>query len=89
MRGPIKLFQVPIKVNMVTVVTAGIIKGKFILQNIPKKEQPSILAASSNSLGSVIKNCLKRKILKAFPKKEGNQRGSIVFNHPKFLNIKN
>src|SRR5688572_28306207 len=57
----------------------------MIRQKKPSSEQPSILAASWRSLGMVMKNCRRRKILKAPPKNAGTIRGLIDPTQPRVL----
>ena len=50
-KGHIKLFQVVTNVNIDSVAIAGVARGSTILKNVEKMLHPSILAASSRSLG--------------------------------------
>ena len=50
--GHIKLFQVVTNVNIESVAITGTASGNIILKNVETMLQPSILAASSKSLGN-------------------------------------
>ena len=56
-RGHIKLFQVVTNVNILKVIIAGSAEGNAIRQKTPKEPQPSIRAASSNSVVILEKYC--------------------------------
>ena len=63
-------------VKRATVKRAGVESGSIIFLKILNSEAPSILADSINSSGMEIKNCRKRKMLKAPPpQKAGTIRG--------------
>src|SRR5258708_39867806 len=51
MKGHKKLFQLAIKVKMMTAVIAGPDRGMMTRHQMPKSEAPSMRAASSKSLG--------------------------------------
>lgn len=51
-KGHIKLFQFVTNVKIASVATVGSASGNAILKNVWKRLQPSILAASSKSVGS-------------------------------------
>src|SRR5579885_1808586 len=71
--------------NSATVASAGTESGMTIRHQIPSEEQPSRRAASSSSIGSVMKNCRSRKMQKALPNRDGTIRGLSVFTHPSSL----
>jgi len=48
--------QAPMKINNAVIAMPGVASGKMILQKIVKELAPSIMAASSNSLGMASKN---------------------------------
>ena len=50
---------------MAKVTKAGLIDGIITCHQIPNSEQPSMRAASSNSLGTARKACLNKNIPKA------------------------
>ena len=75
-------FQVHRNVKTVTVASTGLDRGSTIWLNICHSLAPSTRAASHISSGMVRKNCLKRKIIKAFPKNAGTINGKYVFSHP-------
>ena len=55
------------KLNMLTVIKPGLAKGSMMVQNIFHGEAPSISAASSISVGRVLKNPVSTKIEKGSP----------------------
>jgi hypothetical protein len=65
MRGHRKAFQLPMKLKIASVASAGLTRGITILMNMPNSETPSILAASSRSSGMVDMNCFIRNTPKA------------------------
>src|SRR5690625_3963527 len=66
--GHIKSPQVHINLITITVAIAGIEFGIIILNSTPIRLQPSIMAASSNSFGIEINDCLNKKIAKGLTK---------------------
>src|SRR3954471_14807983 len=58
MSGHISDFHVPMKVKMDSDAIAGLEIGRMTCHKMPSDEHPSIVAASSSSRGSVLKNCL-------------------------------
>ena len=59
--GPRNSFQVPIKVKMATVASAGLQLGTRMRIRIVNRLAPSISADSSSSSGMVMMNCRKQK----------------------------
>jgi hypothetical protein len=51
-----------VNANIARLVIAGLDIGSTMKKSVPHSPHPSTLAAYSTSLGSVIKNCLIRKI---------------------------
>jgi hypothetical protein len=49
--------------------------GRYICQKIRSSEAPSRVMASGRLFGMRMKNCRKRKMLKALPKNVGTQSG--------------
>ena len=60
-----KLPQVPVTENIVTTIIIGLESGIIIFINIPKSEQPSILAASRYDIGMLLKKFLNNSTLNA------------------------
>ena len=67
-KGHIKLFQVVIKVNIPSVIIAGIARSNAILKNALNILHPSSFAASSKSFGKDLNHCL----IKNTPKPPNN-----------------
>ena len=86
--GHIKLFHVPMKVNIAKVTMAGVLEGRIILKNVSAMLQPSILAESSSSLGNPRNHWRIRNIPKP-PKKPGTMSAWYVLHHPSSLIMKN
>lgn len=68
---------------------AGLINGTIILVNIPKNDVPSIFAASITEFGTLIKYCLRKKIIVILPNNGGIMSGNKVSTHPQLENIEN
>ena len=77
------------KAQIAIAAKAGLTCGSMTRQYVPNGPHPSILLASSSSLGMPRKNCLSRKMLKAEPKNAGTQSGRRLSTHPKERNIRN
>src|SRR5262245_26133823 len=74
-------------VNSAVVTSAGTASGTMIRRNTPAFEHPSIIAASSSSLGRLRKNCTSRNTKNASVAKNfGTMIGRNVPTHPKVLN---
>ena len=67
---------------MARVNKAGRIAGSIMFHQIPNSEQPSILAASSNSKGTAFNACLNKKIPNA-EVRFGKTMPRYVFRKPK------
>lgn len=91
MSGKKKSFQAPIKFTIITVPKTGRINGKMMLQRILRSVAPSIRAASSSSLGSVLKKLVNIRTAKGSPVAVYIQtKDSKLFVNPKFfINIYN
>src|SRR4051812_31828475 len=62
--GTKKSFQILSAFVIITVAVTGFINGKIIVQNVRYGPHPSINAASSSSLGTVLRNPVYKKITK-------------------------
>ena len=86
--GHRKSFQVHRNMITARVARAGPDSGRTILNSTPRREAPSILAASSSSMGSVRKNCRSRKMPNGVTRLGRISAGS-VFTSPSRCTIKN
>ena len=96
MRGLMKSFHVLRKVKSPTLMRAGLESGRIILVKMIQCPAPSIKAASSSSLGMVLKNCRNRNMLNIpppkmlavpMPNQEGSVRGTKVSVSPSFVHM--
>src|SRR5688572_486421 len=71
-------FHTKKKWKIVTAVIAGMAWGIMIEMRIRSGPAPSIMAASSNSLGMLMKYCRSKKTSYALAKKAGTNSGSQV-----------
>src|ERR1051325_7767033 len=77
-----KSFHTPMNVKMAMVAREGFTSGIMISHQVRIGPQPSILAASSKSLGIPLKSGCSKKTLKAEAKKLQAQRGVSVLYQP-------
>ncbi len=70
-----------IKEKMALVTRDGLTRGRMILMNMVYMVHPSILAASSKSMGIPFINCTFKKMKKPWPKKLRYNDGKIA-SHP-------
>src|SRR5512135_1207590 len=89
MSGPKKSFQAHKKWKMLTVASAGQAWGIRTYSKIWNGLAPSIRAASSISIGTVMKNWRSRKTSQALAKKAGTIKGKKVSYQPIFLKSTN
>src|SRR5919202_5676110 len=73
------------KAKIATVPSAGLDSGKMMFQKTRKLDAPSMLEASSSSLGMLMKNWRSRKIKKGQPNQAGTMSGRKLLTHPSSL----